>query len=483
MPRSKSLLAEEALATPEPNGPRLIFTADPECGEHVELLAQGLLSLAKQQGFSQANVKLIEKALRFAIEAHSGDSRKSGEPYIQHPIEVASILTRLRLDAETVAGALLHDVVEYSGVTVQLIEENFGKRIATLVDGVTKLSRLPWTGDAEHTAREKEAQAESLRKMFLAMADDIGVVLIKLADRLHNLQTLQYMPPEKQLKTAQQTLEIYAPLANRLGIWQLKTELEDLAFQYLLPHEYETIRKQLETRGKAVEEYVVRVEKILRDALEEQGISARLTGRTKHIYSIYRKMNVKRRKLDEIYDVIGIRVIVDEKRDCYGTLGVIHDMWHPIPGEFDDYIATPKESMYRSLHTAVIGPEGHVLEIQIRTEEMHEVAEYGVAAHWRYKEGKKSDARVEAKVAWLRQLMDWREEMSDAEEFVESLKSDVFKDQIYVFTPKGDIIELPAGATPVDFAYRIHTEVGHHCVGAKINDRMIRLDHKLQNLS
>jgi GTP pyrophosphokinase len=481
MPRSTSSLAENELAIAEPNGSRLIVTADPECAQHIEAQAQGLLALAAEQGFSEANIQLIEKALRFSIEAHSGDSRKSGEPYILHPIAVATILTRLRLDAETVAGALLHDVVEDSGITLQTIEETFGKRIATLVDGVTKLSRLPWTSDVEQTDREKDAQAESLRKMFLAMADDIGVVLIKLADRLHNMRTLQYMPPEKQRKTAQQTLEIYAPLANRLGIWQLKTELEDLAFKYLNPHEYETIRKQLETRGKAVEEYVERVMQILRDSLEEQGIQSRLTGRTKHIYSIYRKMNLKRRKLDEIYDVIGIRVIVDEKRDCYGTLGVIHAMWHPIPGEFDDYIATPKESMYRSLHTAVIGPEGHALEIQIRTEEMHEVAEYGVAAHWRYKEGRKSDARVEAKIAWLRQLMDWREEMSDAEEFVESLKSDVFKDQIYVFTPKGDIIELPAGATPVDFAYRIHTEVGHHCVGAKINDRMIRLDHKLQN--
>ena len=481
MARLKSSRTESVLVAPEPDNGPVIAAGDEACGAHIEATAQSLLELAREQGFSEANVELIEKALRFSIAAHANDIRKSGEPYVLHPIEVASILIRIKLDAETVAGALLHDVVEDSGIELAQIEEAFGGRITTLVDGVTKLNRLPWTGDTEQPPKEKDAQAESLRKMFLAMADDIGVVLIKLADRLHNMRTLQYMSIDKQQQIAQQTLEIYAPLANRLGIWQLKTELEDLAFKYLMPHEYQTIRDQLVSRGKALEEYVERVKTILEDALAEQGINARLTGRTKHIYSIYRKMNLKRRKLDEIYDVIGIRVIVDEKRDCYGALGVIHDMWHPIPGEFDDYVATPKESMYRSLHTAVIGPEGHALEIQIRTEEMHESAEYGVAAHWRYKEGRRSDARVEAKIAWLRQLMEWREEMNDAEEFVESLKSDVFKDQIYVFTPRGDIIELPAGATPLDFAYRIHTEVGHHCVGAKINDRMIRLDHKLQN--
>lgn len=481
MPQSRTNLAKpipDQGAEPEVT---IVTVSDASLQQVVEARAGELLEESRKQGFSEANVELIERALRLAIAAHEGEQRRSGEPYVFHPIETATILTEIRLDAETVVGALLHDVVEDSGISLETIQEQFGQRVATLVDGVTKLSRLPWTGDDEPPAREREAQAESLRKMFLAMADDIGVVLIKLADRLHNMRTLQHMPPDKQIKIAQQTLEIYAPLANRLGIWQLKTELEDLAFKYLQPHEYEMIRRQLEARGKALVEYVDRVKRILKDELKQQGIDARLSSRTKHIYSIYRKMNLKRRKLDEIYDVIGIRVIVDEKRDCYGALGVIHDMWHPIPGEFDDYVATPKESMYRSLHTAVIGPEGQALEIQIRTEEMHEVAEYGVAAHWRYKEGRKADARVEAKIAWLRQLMDWREEMSDAEEFVESLKSDVFKDQIYVFTPRGDIIELPAGATPVDFAYRIHTEVGHHCVGAKINDRMIRLDHKLQN--
>ncbi len=454
-----------------------------ELDPQISALAHTLLDELRAQHFSDKSLDTVARAIEFAVEHHEGMIRRSGEPFVLHPLEVGLILARIRLDSDTIAGALLHDLVEDTDVTYEDIDKAFGPRVTNLVNGVTKLSKLPWAGDADidHSKREKEAQAESLRKMFLAMVDDIGVVLIKLADRLHNMRTLQFMPPESQQRIAQQTMEIYAPLANRLGIWQFKSELEDLSFKFLLPHEYETIRKGIELRGASEREYVERVKTILLETLHEAGIEATLTSRTKHIYSIYRKMNLKRRTIDEIYDLIGIRVVVEEKRDCYGALGVVHAMWHPIPGEFDDYIATPKESMYQSLHTAVIGPEGHGLEIQIRTAEMHEIAEYGVAAHWRYKEGRKADARVEAKIAWLRQLMEWREEVSDAEEFVESLKSDVFKDQIYVFTPKGDIIELPAGATPLDFAYRIHTEVGHHCVGAKINDRMIRLDHKLQN--
>jgi GTP pyrophosphokinase len=417
------------------------------------------------------------------MESHDGVCRRSGEPYVVHPIEVATILANMALDPETIAAALLHDVVEDSDVRIEQLEERFGSRVARLVDSVTKLGRIPWSGDVEQdqATREKEAQAESLRKMFLAMIDDVGVVLIKLADRLHNMRTLQYMPREKQVRTAQQTMEIYAPLANRLGIWQLKSELEDLAFRYLKPAEYQTLRRELEQRGRDSAQYVGQVQETLREALAEAGITAELSGRTKHIYSIYRKMKRKGRTFDEIYDVIGVRVIVEEKRDCYGALGVIHSMWHPIPGEFDDYIGTPKESLYQSLHTAVIGPEGHALEIQIRTREMHRIAEYGVAAHWRYKEGGKGDQRLEAKIAWLRQLMDWRDEIADAEEFVESLKSDVFQEMIYVFTPAGDIIELPAGATPVDFAYRIHTEVGHQSVGAKINEQLVPLSYKLQN--
>jgi guanosine-3',5'-bis(diphosphate) 3'-pyrophosphohydrolase len=443
--------------------------------------ASAALEAAIAENLPTANLDLIRHAVDFAIEAHAGVFRRSGEPYVVHPIEVASILARMRLDSETVAAALLHDVVEDSGVTTDELGKEFGERITRLVDGVTKLGRIPWSGDIDSATRERTAQAESLRKMFLAMVDDIGVVLIKLADRLHNMRTLDAMPRDKQLRISLQTMEIYAPLANRLGIWPIKSELEDLSFRYLQPEDYAGLKRRLDERGRGHADYIERVMAELKTALEEAGIKATLKGRGKHVYSIYRKMRQKHRSFDEIYDVIGIRILVDEKRDCYGALGVIHAMWHPIPGEFDDYIATPKESMYQSLHTAVIGPEGRALEIQIRTHEMHEIAEYGVAAHWRYKEGTKSDARVEAKIAWLRQLMEWRDEVNDAEEFVESLKSDVFQDQIYCFTPKGDIFELPAGATPVDFAYRVHTEVGHHCVGAKVNDQWVRLDYKLQN--
>jgi GTP pyrophosphokinase len=372
-------------------------------------------------------------------------------------------------------------VVEDTSVDSALIEREFGLRVARLVDGVTKLGRLPWTSDDGSASREKTHQAESLRKMFMAMVDDIGVVLIKLADRLHNMRTLDALPPDKQRKIAQQTMEIYAPLANRLGIWPFKSELEDLSFRYLNPEAFQALNAELEKRGRDSAPYLEVVKTEVSEALGAAGICTEITGRTKHIYSIYRKMKHKQRGLDEIYDVIGLRVLVEDRKDCYGALGIIHERWHPIPGEFDDYIATPKESMYQSLHTAIIGPEGRAIEIQIRTREMHRSAEYGVAAHWRYKEGGKGDGRVEAKVAWLRQLMDWRDQVADAEEFVESLKSDVFQEMIYVFTPAGDIIELPAGATPVDFAYRIHTEVGHRCVGAKVNDQLIPLDSRLQN--
>jgi len=436
-----------------------------------------------QQHAPTADLELIRRAADCAIEAHGTDRRKSGELYVRHPIEVATILAKMQLDAETLAGAVLHDVIEDTPVGLDRIEAEFGQRAARLVDGVTKLGRIPWTSDDGSTVatREKAQQAESLRKMFLAMVDDIGVVLIKLADRLHNMRTLDALPPEKQKRIAQQTMEIYAPLANRLGIWPLKSELEDLAFRYLNPDAYSAIVGELERRGRDRGEYLQTTIDGLQAALLESGIESTITGRSKHIHSIYRKMMLKERSFGEIHDVIGIRILVEDRSDCYGALGIVHDLWHPIPGEFDDYIATPKESMYQSLHTAVIGPEGSALEIQIRTREMHRIAEYGVAAHWRYKEGGKSDSRVEAKVAWLRQLMDWRDQVADAEEFVESLKSDVFQEMIYVFTPAGDIIELPARATPVDFAYRIHTEVGHHCVGAKVNDKHVGLNYRLEN--
>ena len=430
-----------------------------------------------------ANFDLVKRAALLAIEAHGTDMRRSGEAYVLHPIAVATILANIQLDSETIAGALLHDVIEDTPVSLERIESEFGERVAKLVDGVTKLGRIPWTTDDLESAgsREQTQQAENLRKMFLAMVDDIGVVLIKLADRLHNMRTLGALPPEKQARIAHQTLEIYAPLANRLGIWQFKSELEDLAFRYTNPVAYAVLSQEFEQRGRDTAPYIEDVKKELAAQLREAGIEAEITGRTKHLYSIYRKMLLKHRALDEIYDVIGLRILVEDRKECYGALGIVHARWHPLPGEFDDYIATPKDSMYQSLHTAVVGPGGHPVEIQIRSREMHRIAEHGVAAHWRYKEGSRSDARIEAKVAWLRQLMEWRDQVADAEEFVESLKSDVFKEQIYVFTPAGDIIELPAGATPVDFAYRIHTEVGHQCVGAKVNDHLVPLDTRLQN--
>ncbi|HLI51844.1 MAG TPA: RelA/SpoT family protein, partial [Thermomicrobiaceae bacterium] len=427
------------------------------------------------------DLAVLHHAYEFAREAHEGKLRRSGEPYICHPLAVAISLAEMELDQETLAAALLHDVIEDTSVTVEDLTEEFGERIAMLVDGVTKLGRIRWATEEEHASREKERQAESLRKMFLAMVDDVRVVLIKLADRLHNMRTLEHMPRAKQLRSAQETMEIYAPLANRLGIWQFKSELEDLALRYVDPQTYFSIKRAVERQGPDRDRYLARVIEQLRDALDEVGIRAEIYGREKHITSIVRKMRRKGRSFDEIYDLLGIRVIVDANQDCYGALGIIHSMWHPIPGEFDDYIATPKESMYQSIHTAVLGPEGHNIEIQIRTHEMHQAAEFGIAAHWRYKEGSRSDANVEAKIAWLRQLMDWRDEVVDAQEFVESLKSDVFQEMIYVFTPKGDIIELPAGATPVDFAYRIHTEVGHQCVGAKVNNQLVPLNYHLEN--
>lgn len=460
-------------------------TAPISAGHPAVIDALGRLREAVASSQLGLDADLVFRAADFAVEAHDGQARRSGEPYVVHPIEVALILVGMQLDSETIAASLLHDVVEDAGVQLEELEARFTPRVARLVDGVTKLGRLPWSGietDGEtKETREKRAQAESLRKMFLAMIDDIGVVLIKIADRLHNMRTLGAMPREKQIRIAQQTMEIYAPLANRLGIWQFKSELEDLAFEYLQPSEFAKIQGELDKRGPNQDAYVERAKESLRNVLESNGVHGEVSGRRKHIYSIYRKMQRKNRAFDEIYDVVGLRVIVEEKKDCYAALGVLHTEWRPVPSEFDDYIANPKESSYQSLHTALIGPEGHYIEVQIRTWEMHRIAEYGVAAHWRYKEGTKANTALEAKIAWLRRLMDWRDEVADAEEFVESLKSDVFKDMIYVFTPAGDIHELPAGATPVDFAYRIHTDLGHRCVGAMVNDVHVGLNYKLQN--
>ncbi len=446
----------------------------------------------------RADLEVIRKACQFAEQAHKGQKRATGEPYIAHPLNVAIILAEMRLDIETIQAALLHDVVEDTHTTLEEVSALFGPTVARLVEGVTKLSSIPrmrqsQAGDGradrpekekgDKSQREAQQQAENLRKMFLAMFDDPRVVLIKLADRLHNMRTLYALPPEKQQRIAAQTLEIYAPLANRLGMWQMKGELEDLAFSYLQPERYNELVNLLKETKAARDRYLKRVIAVLEKTLQEAGIKATIKGRVKHIYSLWQKMQRKKRPIEHIYDVLAVRIIVDSVKDCYAALGVIHALWPPIPGEFDDYIARPKESMYQSLHTAVWALDNKPLEIQIRTHEMHELAEYGIAAHWRYKEqrGGKRDARYEEMIAWLRRLMSWRDEVESAQDFVDSLKSDVLQEYIYVFTPQGDIVELPRGATPIDFAYHIHTDLGHQCGGAKVNNRIVPLDTPLQS--
>jgi GTP pyrophosphokinase len=421
-----------------------------------------------------ANVAPIRGAIDFAIEAHGDARRASGEPFVTHPIAAAQILADLGMDPIAIQAELLHDVPEDTEYSLSDVEERFGAEVAQLVDGVTKLSKFS-------TLSHEQQQAENIRKMFLAMADDIRVVLIKLADRLHNMRTIAALPPEKQLRIARQTLEIYAPLAERLGIWQIKWELEDLAFKVIEPARFRELAKLLDTRRKGRESYIERAIEELKPRLKAAGIDADLQGRPKHIYSIDKKMQRKSAEFAEIYDVYAIRLLVDEVKDCYAALGIVHALWRPIPGQFDDYIAVPKNNLYQSLHTAVIAMDGKPLEIQIRTHAMHQVSEVGIAAHWRYKEGSKAEREYDAKLAWLRQLMDWQREVSDATEFVEGVKLDIFQDQVFVFTPRGDIKDLPAGATPLDFAYRIHTDVGHKTIGAKVNNRLVPLDYKLKN--
>ena len=416
----------------------------------------------------------IDRAFDLAVEAHAGQRRATGEPYVTHPIASAQILADLGVDPIAIEAALLHDVPEDTEYSLTDVEERFGAEVAQLVDGVTKLSKFS-------THSHEQQQAENIRKMFLAMAQDIRVVLIKLADRLHNMRTLYGLPSDKQQRIARQTMEIYAPLAERLGIWQMKWELEDLAFKVLEPERFRELAKLLDTRRKGRESYIERAIAELRPRLEAAGIEADIEGRPKHIYSIWKKMQRKGAEFGEIYDVYAIRLLVDEVRDCYAALGIVHSLWRPIPGQFDDYIAVPKNNLYQSLHTAVIALDGKPLEIQIRTHQMHQVSEVGIAAHWRYKEGTKSDREYDAKLAWLRQLMDWQRDVSDATEFVEGIKLDIFQDQVFVFTPKGDIKDLPAGATPLDFAYRIHTDVGHRTIGAKVNNRLVPLDYRLKN--
>ena len=418
---------------------------------------------------------LVEKAYYLAKSAHEGVLRKSGEPYIIHPIAVANILVDMQLDIETISAGLLHDVIEDTDYTYDDIKEMFSKEIADLVDGVTKLGQIKYQS-------KEETQAENLRKMFLAMAKDIRVILIKLADRLHNMRTLKYMPEEKAKYKAKETLEIYGGIANRLGISKIKWELEDLALRYIDPDGYYDLVDKVSMKRSKREEYINKIVKLLQVKFNEVNIDCEVYGRPKHFYSIYKKMQNKHKTFEEIFDLTAVRIVVDTIKDCYAVLGMVHTLWVPMPGRFKDYIAMPKANMYQSLHTTVIGPEGEPVEIQIRTHEMHNIAEYGIAAHWKYKEGTMSnDGKMEEKLKWLRQMMEWEKDVKDPQEFLDSLKEDVFNSQVYVFTPKGDVIELPAESTPIDFAYRVHSKVGNKCVGAKINGRLVPIDYKLKN--
>ncbi len=442
--------------------------------------------LAALPDLSRNDQALIERAFRRAEEAHRGQMRKSGQPYIAHCVAVAQILADMHLDATTIAAALLHDIAEDTGVTIEDIEKEFGKKIAELVEGVTKLKKLPTDVGSMHGGKPGDREMEYLRKMFLAMGADFRVILIKLADRLHNMRTLGYMPPHKQIDKAKETLEIFAPIANRLGIWQIKWELEDLAFRYLDPQKYREIASQLDERRSDREAYLKRTIAYIQEHFAREGLKAEIQGRPKHIYSIYRKMERKNLPFSQIYDVRAIRIIVDTVPQCYQALGIIHNIFHAIPGEFDDYISSPKENQYRSLHTAVLDKEGKTLEVQIRTAEMHEEAEYGIAAHWRYKEGRSSsaaEAAFERRLERIRRMMEEVQETgpTDANGFVEGVLEQISPERIYAFTPKGDIIDLPEGATPIDFAYYVHTEVGHRCRGAKVNGKLVSLDYQLKN--
>ncbi len=422
--------------------------------------------------------ELVQRAYEFAARAHKGQFRKSGEPYITHSLAVAGLLADLNMSAETIAAGLLHDVLEDCDVELEQMEEAFGPLVARMVDGVTKLEEIDRLGRLGEPNRD-EQELESLRKSFLAMARDAPVMLIKLADRLHNMHTLAPLSIERQRRLARETLQIYAPLANRLGIWHWKGELEDLAFHCLQPQTYFEISHQLAARRAEREAEIERHISLFQHHLRLEGINARISGRPKHIYSIYRKMQRKQLPLERIYDIRAIRVIVDTVQDCYQGLGIVHSLWVPIPGEFDDYIATPKENGYQSLHTAVVGMDGQTLEVQIRTQYMHRIAEYGIAAHWRYKEGNRRDRQFEHSIATLRSQIEARSQEGNASEFVESLTTDLFQDHVYVFSPKGKIVDLPNGATPIDFAYAIHTEIGHRCRGAKINGRWMPLSQQL----
>jgi GTP pyrophosphokinase len=422
---------------------------------------------------SETDRAVLQRAFLVAERAHAGQFRLSGEPYVEHPLAAAVLLSELRLDAETLAAALLHDTVEDTEVTLDDLRREFGEPIARLVEGVTKLGKI-------HVHTREQAQAENIRKMLVAMAEDIRVVLIKLADRLHNMRTVGAHAEERRRRISQETLDIYAPLAHRLGIWQFKAELEDLAFAQLDPDNYHAMEARLQSGREQRQVFVRDVSEILQRELEAVGVRAELSGRSKNVYSIIDKMGRQQKEFEEIYDLMAVRVVVDSVKDCYTALGVVHHLWKPIPGRFKDYIAMPKGNGYQSLHTTVISHTGEPVEVQIRTVEMHHTAEYGVAAHWHYKAGSQK-VRFDERYSWLRLLMDWQKELLDAEAFVDTVKVDIFQDEVFVFTPKGDVRSLPAGSTAVDFAYRVHTAVGHHCIGAKVNSRMVPLDYRLVN--
>jgi len=449
--------------------------------------------------YSQIDKELLQRALEVAEQAHKGQKRASGEPYINHCKAVASTLADMHMPPLVVAAGLLHDTVEDTGIDFKELKRDFGNEIYNLVQAVTKLGSLPRVSkppDKKRTGRKikekssseevgdpglwrSELASENLRKTFLAMAEDPRVVLIKLADRLHNMRTLRYLPEEKQKRIAQETMDLFAPLASRIGIWQMKWDLEDLSFRYLEPDIYQDIAKQLDERRSERERKMKKITNHITKVMSQAGMHAEVTGRPKHIYSIFRKMKRKKIPFNELSDIRGVRIVVPSEEECYAAVGITHLHWRPLPGEFDDYIAAPKPSLYQSIHTSVVYEDGETLEVQIRTPEMHSKAEYGIAAHWRYKEGQKRDKDFEQRVAYLRQMLEWQKDVESAQEFVDGLKNEVFGDRVYAFTPRGDIIDLPFGATPIDFAYNIHTEVGHRCRGAKVNSRLVSLDHKL----
>ena len=448
----------------------------PEDFTDPEVLYEKLINTIREYHPS-TDLSMVEKAYKLARDAHKDQKRKSGEPYIIHPLCVAIILAELELDKETIVAGILHDVVEDTTATLEDLSREFNDEVALLVDGVTKLGQLSYSHD------KMDLQAENLRKMFLAMAKDIRVILIKLADRLHNMRTLQYMRPEKQKEKARETMDIYAPIAHRLGISKIKTELDDLSLKYLQPEVYKDLEEKLQTNKEGRENFIQSIIDEVSKHIEEAGIRAEIDGRVKHLFSIYKKMRNQNKTLDQIYDIFAVRIKVDTVKDCYAALGVIHEMYKPIPGRFKDYIAMPKQNMYQSLHTTLIGSSGTPFEIQIRTFEMHRTAEYGIAAHWKYKEGGGNINKEEEKLSWLRQILEWQQDMSDNKEFLTMLKTDLdlFTEQVYCFTPQGDVKTLPAGSTPIDFAYSIHSAVGNKMVGAKVNGKLVPIDYVIQN--